>query len=64
MLAYAAVIFPIGGVSGQVKFIFDTPVSAVECKQAVLICFFGGRLVMPQMIRREVILPLVLSVVR
>lgn len=43
MLADAAVIFAVGGVAGQVEFVFDTPVFAVECEQAVLIGFFGGQ---------------------
>ena len=37
MLANAAVVFAVGGVSGQVQFVLDAPLSAVECEQAVLI---------------------------
>ena len=37
MLANATVVFAVGGVSGQVQFVLDTPMPAIKCKQAVLI---------------------------
>ncbi len=40
MLADSTVIFSVRGVSGQVKFVFDTPMPSVECKQPVFVSFF------------------------
>ena len=37
MLADAAMVFAVGGISGQVQFILDTPVPAIEGKQAVFV---------------------------
>ena len=43
MLANAAMIFAVGGVSGQVQFVLNAPVSAVEGKQAVLVGLFDRK---------------------
>lgn len=40
MLTDAAVVFAIRGVSRQVQLVFDAPVSAIECEQAMFIRFF------------------------
>ena len=40
MLADAAVVFAVGGVPGQVQFVLDAPMPAVEGKQAVLVGLF------------------------
>ena len=37
MLADAAMVFAVGGVSGQVQFVLDAPVSTVECEQAMFV---------------------------
>lgn len=37
MLANAAVVFTIGGVPRQVQFVFNAPVSAVECEQTMFV---------------------------
>ena len=40
MLANAAVVFAVGGVSRKVQFVFDAPMSTIECKQPMCVGFF------------------------
>jgi len=40
VFANAAVIFPIGGVSREVQFVFDAPMSPIESEQAMFVCLF------------------------
>jgi len=43
MFANSAVVFAIGGVSRKVQFVFNTPMSAIERKEAVFIGLFDRK---------------------
>jgi len=43
VLADPAVVFTVGGVPRQMQFVFDAPVTAVECEQAVFVGLLGRK---------------------